>query len=861
MTEPGNGSAAVDVVVVGAGFSGLYLLYKLRKLGFSAVAFDEAGDVGGTWYWNRYPGARCDIPTTDYAYSFDPDLEKDWVWSEKYATQPEILAYLGHVADRYDLRRDIRFGTRVTAAVWDEASRRWRLRTSHGDEVHGRYYVMASGCLSLPKTPDIEGADRYRGEVYLTGMWPHDRVDFSGKKVAVVGTGSSGIQVIPLIAREAAQLTVFQRTPNFSAPAHNGAPSPGRLARLAEDRDGYREAARWSRGGMPAELTDISGVTASEDVRRQRFEDAWQAGELFAVLGVFSDQLINPVSNEYVAEMIREKIRAKVSDPDTADALSPRNHPFGTKRPCLDTGYFETFNLPHVRLVDLQRTPIAAITETGIDTAGESFEFDAIVFATGFDAMTGPLVSVDIAGANGVTLKDKWAEGPATYLGLMTAGFPNLFMITGPQSPSVLSNMIVSIEQHVDWVTDCLQRLRAEDLDRIEPTDLAEAGWVRHNQDCADITLYPRANSWYMGANMPGKPKVFLPYIGGVDAYRRACQEVADKDLLGFRLDGPAGTRCNDGVIRRVQPDVAIVLDLMASLGLPPMETMSVADARAFSEATAATMPPGPAVGEIADAVLPGPAGDLAYRIYRPPSAGPHPLIAYFHGGGWVLGSEQSDDPFCRDLCVRTGAAVISVNYRHAPEDRFPGAAEDAFAAVQWIAANAGNLGGIPGQLAVAGWSAGGNLAAVTCQLARDAGGPSITSQLLLTPVTDSDLNRPSYTENGEGYILTAALMQWFWDYYADEADRANPMAAPLRGTLAGLPPAVIVTAEFDPLRDEGQAYAEALAAAGVPVRQIKARGHVHTSLTMVDAVISGAPVRAEMAEALRSLQPSPVRA
>ena len=297
------------------------------------------------------------------------------------------------------------------------------------------------------------------------------------------------------------------------------------------------------------------------------------------------------------------------------------------------------------------------------------------------------------------------------------------------------------------------------------------------------------------------------------------------------------------------------------SLGLPPMETMSVADARAFSDATAATMPPGPAVGEIADAVLPGPAGDLAYRIYRPPSAGPHPLIAYFHGGGWVLGSEQSDDPFCRDLCVRTGAAVISVNYRHAPEDRFPGSAEDAFAAVQWIAANAGNLGGIPGQLAVAGWSAGGGLAAVTCQLARDAGGPSITSQLLLTPVTDSDLNRPSYTENGDGYVLTAALMRWFWDHYADEADRANPMAAPLRGTLAGLPPAVIVTAEFDPLRDEGQAYAEALAAAKVPVRQIKARGHVHTSLTMVDLVISGAQVRAEMAQAFRSLQPAPAQA
>jgi cation diffusion facilitator CzcD-associated flavoprotein CzcO/acetyl esterase/lipase len=858
-----NGSAAVpaevDVAVVGAGFSGLYMLYRLRAMGFSAVVFDEAGDVGGTWYWNRYPGARCDIPTTDYAYSFDPELEKDWTWSEKYATQPEILAYLQHVADRYDLRRDIRFGTRVTAAAWDEASRRWRLRTSHGDEVSCRYYVMASGCLSVPKRPDIEGVERYGGEVYSTGRWPHEKVDFSGKRVAVVGTGSSGIQCIPLIAAEAARLTVFQRTPNFSIPAHNGPAPSDRLAQLAADREVYREAARWSRGGIPAEPTDISGLTAPEDVRRQRFEAAWQAGELFAILGVFSDQGINLVSNGLVAEMIREKIRAIVNDPDTAEMLCPKDHPFGTKRPCLDSRYFETFNLPHVRLVDLRRTPIAAITETGIDTAGESFEADAIVFATGFDAMTGPLVSVSVTGMNGVTLKDKWQHGPASYLGLMTTGFPNFFMITGPQSPSVLSNMVVSIEQHIDWIADCLQRLRAEGLERIEPTTVAEAGWVQHNQDCADITLYPRANSWYMGANVPGKPRVFLPYIGGVDAYRRACQDVASSDLLGFRLDGPAGSRCNDGVIRRLQPDVAIVLDLLVSLGLPPMETMSAADARAFMEAMGADRPPGPEVGEITDGVLPGPAGDLAYRLYRPPTAGPHPLIAYFHGGGWVLGSQDSDDPLCRDLCVRTGAVVVSVNYRHAPEDRFPAAADDAFAAAAWIAANAAELGGIPGQLAVAGWSAGASLAAVTCQLARDAGGPDIACQLLLTPATDCDLGRPSYSANGEGFVLTAALMRWFWDHYADEADRVSPKVSPLRGTLAGLPPAVVVTAEFDPLRDEGDAYAEALAAAGVPVRHIRARGHIHTSLTMVDVVISGAPVRAEITEALASFWSAPV--
>jgi cation diffusion facilitator CzcD-associated flavoprotein CzcO/acetyl esterase/lipase len=862
MAVSGSGAvpAEVDVAVVGAGFSGLYLLYRLRELGFSAVAFDEAGDVGGTWYWNRYPGARCDVPTTDYAYSFDPELENDWTWSEKYATQPEILAYLRYVADRYDLRRDIRFGTRITAAVWDEAARRWRLRTGDGDELSCRHYIMASGCLSLPKTPDIEGVGRYRGEVYLTGRWPHEGVDFSGKRVAVVGTGSSGIQSIPLIAGEAAALTVFQRTPNFSIPARNGAPPADSLAQLAADRDGYREAARWSRGGVPHELTDVSGLTAPEEVRRERFEDAWQAGELFGILGVFSDQAVNLASNELVAEMIREKIRDVVSDADVADTLCPKDYPFGTKRPCLDSSYFETFNLPHVRLVDLRRTPIVAVTEGGIDTAEESLPFDAIVFATGFDAMTGPLVSVDVTGTDGVTLERKWERGPVTYLGLMTTGFPNFFMVTGPQSPSVLSNMVVSIEQHVDWIADCLRRMRAENLDRIEPTPLAEAGWVRHNQDCADITLYPRANSWYMGANVPGKPRVFLPYVGGVDAYRRACDEVIETGFLGFRLDGPAGSRCSDGVIRRIQPDVAMVLDLMASLGLPPMETMSAADARAFSEATAVSRPPGPEVGEIADGALPGPAGELAYRLYRPPSEGPHPLIAYFHGGGWVLGSQDSDDPFCRDLCVRTGSVVVSVNYRHAPEDRFPAAVDDAFAAVGWIAANAAELGGIPGQLTVAGWSAGGNLAAITCQLARDAGGPDIASQLLLTPVTDCDLGRASYVSNGEGFVLTAALMRWFWDHYADGPDRADPTASPLRGTLAGLPPAVVVTADFDPLRDEGDAYAEALAAAGVPVRHVRARGHVHTSLIMVDVVISGAPVRAEIAEALGSFRSVPAR-
>jgi cation diffusion facilitator CzcD-associated flavoprotein CzcO/acetyl esterase/lipase len=855
MAERDGSSTAqsdVDVVVVGAGFSGLYLLHSLRTLGFTVRVIDSAGDVGGTWYWNRYPGARCDIPTTDYTFSFDPELEAAWTWSEKYATQPEILSYLQFVTDRYDLRRDITFSTRVTSAAWDESAARWTVRTDGGEEISCRFYVMASGCLSLPKAPEIAGHDTFSGEVYFTSTWPHEGVDFTGKRVAVIGTGSSGIQSIPLIAAQADQLTVFQRTANFSIPAHNGPPPPERLAAIEADRAAYRDEAKQSRAGVPSEVTEISGAWASDEVRRERFEAGWEAGELIGILGVFNDILSNQISNDVVAEMVREKIRAVVEDPETADALCPQGHPFGSKRPCLDTNYFQTYNLPHVRLVDLRKSPIVSITASGIETTDESFEFDAIVYATGFDAMTGPVVAVDIEGRDGVALKEKWAHGPSTYLGLTTVGFPNFFTITGPGSPSVLSNMAVSIEQHVDWVAGCLADLRARGFESIEPTPLAEAGWNQHVDDGASITLYPTADSWYMGANVPGKPRAFLPYVAGVGTYRTVCDEVVARDYLGFTLAGPNGVQCNDGVICRLQVDVAMLIKTLAELELPPLESLSAEDARGLMQAVESVRPPGREVGEVVDGVLPGAAGDLAYRLYRPASDGPHPVVAYFHGGGWVLGSLDSDDPFCRDLCLGSDAVVVSVNYRHAPEARFPAAADDAFAAVQWIAAHAAELGGIPDQLAVAGWSAGANVAAVACQLARDAGGPEIVGQLLLAPVTDGGMATPSYEENGLDYVLTASVMQWFWDHYTDPADRRDPKASPLRGDLSNLPPAVIVTAEFDPLRDEGRAYAQALAAAGVRVQQIEGRGQIHTSLTMTDVIPSSADLRAQMGEALR---------
>jgi cation diffusion facilitator CzcD-associated flavoprotein CzcO/acetyl esterase/lipase len=847
------GKPDFDVVVVGAGFAGLYLLYKLRESGFSAKVLEAAGDVGGTWYWNRYPGARCDIISIDYSYSFDPELETEWRWSEKYATQPEILRYLQHVAAKHDLRRDIAFETGVESACWDDDSAWWLIRTDKGGEITCRYYVMATGCLSKPKAPDIEGCGRFLGEVYYTSRWPHEGADFTGKRVALIGTGSSGIQSIPLIAAQAKQLTVFQRTPNFSIPAHNGPIPAHRLAEYECDRAGYRERARWSRIGVPFQLVEIGAMQVSEEERQARYEAMWEAGELVGIGLAFNDIIVNPESNETLCEFIRGKIRSIVKNPETADALCPKDHYVGTKRPCLDTNYYKTYNLDHVRLVDLRKTPIATITETGIDTVGESFEFDAIVYATGFDAMTGPIVAVKITGRDGVTLRDKWADGPLTYLGLMTTGFPNFFAVTGPGSPSVLSNMTVSIEQHVDWICDCLKDLREENLEVIEPTAAAEAGWVQHVNDCANITLYPTANSWYMGANVPGKPRVFLPYIGGVDSYRAACNEVVERDYLGFVRSGPGQRRVNDGVIRRLQPDVQMMLETLAALNLPPMEEMSPEGARAFSRELSAVRPPGPEVGEIVDGMLPGAEGDLDYRLYRPATAGPHPVVVYFHGGGWVLGSHDSDDPFCRDMCVRSNAVFVSVNYRHAPEHRFPAAAEDAFAAVQWIADHLEMMGGVPGQLAVCGWSAGGNLAAVVCQMARAAGGPDICGQVLVTPVTDCDFSRPSYTENGADYVLTKPLMRWFWDHYADPADRINPKASPLRvNNLSGLPQALVVTSEFDPLRDEGAAYADAMAAAGVKVRHLPCRGQIHTSLMAVDIILSSAGARAEISASLR---------
>jgi cyclohexanone monooxygenase len=524
-----------DVVVVGAGFAGMYMLHRARGIGLSVRVFEAGDGVGGTWYWNRYPGARCDVESMEYSYQFSDELQQEWEWSERYATQPEILTYANHVADRFDLRRDIQLETRVTAATFDEGIGRWDVQTDRGDRVSARFCVMATGCLSTTKTPDFPGLEHFEGDWYHTGAWPRTGVDFTGKRVAVIGTGSSGIQAIPVVAEQASELTVFQRTANYSVPALNAPLDPAVQHDVVENYEERRRFTQESVLGLSYPANPQSALEVSPEERDAEYERRWRIGGL-PMYGAFSDLILNPEANATAAEFFARKIREKVEDPEVADLLTPKGYPFGAKRICVDTDYFETFNLDHVRLVDVNASPITEITPKGVRAGDTEYEVDVIVFAIGYDAMTGALLNIDIRGRDGVQLRDKWEAGPRTYLGIGSAGFPNLFIITGPGSPSVFSNMVVSIEQHVEWIADALAAMQERGATLIEPSQQAEDGWVDHVNEVANFTLMPSANSWYMGANIPGKPRIFMPYIGGVGPYRQKCDEVAANDYEGFEL-------------------------------------------------------------------------------------------------------------------------------------------------------------------------------------------------------------------------------------------------------------------------------------------------------------------------------------
>ncbi|MCK8669557.1 NAD(P)/FAD-dependent oxidoreductase [Rhodococcus sp. HM1] len=526
-----------DAVVVGAGISGLYAVHKLRARGMTVRGFESAAGVGGTWFHNRYPGARCDVESVDYSYSFDEELQQEWTWTERFATQAEILAYLEHVADRYDLRSAYEFLTRVTSTVYDEETARWTVTTDTGHSVTARFCIMATGVLSATNRPDIPGRDSFTGESYHTGEWPHSPVDFAGKRVGVIGTGSSGMQSIPLIAQEAAHVFVYQRSPNYSIPAGNRPLTAEQIEEVKATYSERRRLARLSGGGTPFTPYPKGAMEVDEAERRRVYDEWWQrGGYLFAK--AFPDQTVNLASNDTAREYVEAKIREMVNDPEIADQLIPTDHPIGTKRIVTDSGYFETYNRDNVTLVNLRRTPIVEVTETGVRTSEEHHELDMLVFATGFDAMTGALSRIDIRGRGGRALRDEWAAGPRTYLGLASHGFPNMFFMVGPGSPSVLANMVLMAEQQVDWISDCLDHLDEHNARSIEAGEQAVDEWITECNEKAAGTLFPTANSWYMGANIPGKPRVFMPYIGGFANYCNICAEVAAAGYKGFDIVG-----------------------------------------------------------------------------------------------------------------------------------------------------------------------------------------------------------------------------------------------------------------------------------------------------------------------------------
>ena len=530
---------ALDAVVIGAGFAGIYMLHKLRGMGLSARAFEAGSGVGGTWFWNRYPGARCDVDSLEYSYSFDEALQQEWSWSERFASQPEILSYLDHVVDRFGLREAIQLDTRVTEAHWDEVAGRWRVATDRGDAVSARFVVTATGCLSAARDPDIPGLAEFEGEVLHTGRWPASGVDLRGKRVGVIGTGSSGIQVIPMLAREAAEVVVFQRTANFAIPARNTPTDAERERAWKRAYAEKRRAARETTAGILYDYNDTPALSVPEEERRAAYERRWETGGV-NFMRTFCDLILDRDANHTAAEFVRAKIAETVRDPETARTLMPHDHPIGSKRICIDTDYFQVYNRPNVRLVSIREAPIERMEADALRTTDARHPLDALVFATGFDAVTGALNAIDIRGTDGARLRDEWAGGPRSHLGLMTAGFPNLFTITGPGSPSILTNVVVSIEQHVEWIADAIAHLEARGAQTMEAEPEAEAEWMAEVGRAAARTLFVEANSWYLGANIPGKPRVFLPYAGGFNAYVRICREVVAGGYRGFRIGAGA---------------------------------------------------------------------------------------------------------------------------------------------------------------------------------------------------------------------------------------------------------------------------------------------------------------------------------
>jgi cation diffusion facilitator CzcD-associated flavoprotein CzcO len=540
MTEPDSETTAprgaptrLDAIVIGAGFGGMYCVHRLRGMGLTVLGIEAGGDVGGVWYWNRYPGARCDVFSIDYSYSFSDEIQQEWTWSEEYSAQPEILRYANFVADKLSLRKDFRFNTRVLSASFDDERSIWIITTDGGEVFEATFCVMATGPLSIPKDIDIPGVQAFNGTIYRAAKWPHTPINFGGQRVGVVGTGSSGMQIVPIVAEQADALYVFQRTPSFTFPMRNKPIAEDYARQVKAHYPALRASARnnLTGGNRPMSTRPLFSVSVAE--REELLEDGWRRGGR-VLMGLFSDALFNPEANEIIAEFVRGKIKETVNDPDTAERLTPRGYPIFSRRPCLDTNYYETYNRPNVRLVDCLTDPIESIGERSVKTRNQEIELDTLIFATGYDGLTGAMLAIDVRGRGGQSLKDKWRDGARSYLGLVVEGFPNLFMVCGANGPSALANIVILNEENGDWIANCIEHMRKHGYSSVEAKLDDEDRWVQTVSDLADKSLIPKAATWYVGTNIPGKPRVFPIYTGGLNRYREVCNQVADDNYRGL---------------------------------------------------------------------------------------------------------------------------------------------------------------------------------------------------------------------------------------------------------------------------------------------------------------------------------------
>jgi cation diffusion facilitator CzcD-associated flavoprotein CzcO/acetyl esterase/lipase len=823
-----------DVIVIGAGFAGLYATHKLRdELGLNVRSFDAGGGPGGVWWWNRYPGARCDIESVYYSYSFSDEIQREWEWTERFASQPEIKAYLEFVADKLDLLRSFTFNTRIIATTWSDETRRWTVETDSGERHTARFVVAATGAMSIPKDLEIPGVGDFEGEVYETAAWPDKDVEYGGKRVAVIGTGASGVQVIQTLGPKVGHLTVFQRTANFCTPLGNRPIDEEERRWLAQNHETVRAGSRQHPAGTPYELLALpSSHAVTEKERRERYRQMLFGGGLRVIAATFSDILYDEKANEMLSDYVREHIAERVTRPGMLEKLMPRDHPYGTKRPPLEMGYFEVFNQDNVDLVDLRSEPILRITKNGIATSEREYEFDMIVLATGFDAGTGSFLRLNITGRNGLKLAEEWSQGPRNYLGLAMNGFPNLFTIAGPTAALALYNNPLALEDHGDLAAKAIQYCLDNHIETIEATRDAQDRWGQLAHDLLHLTLFPKTDSWYMGANVPGKPRSTGIFVAPAPLYRAFTAAMVEEGFAGFSADGKA--KPYPGLLRM---DARMSLVVAGGLvqGIPPLEACSIEQMRAMVEGMAEL--PGPVRNvEVTNANYPGGDGqEQLVRIYRPEMDGSLPVMLFFHGGGFVAGSVNAFDRRFRALAEDLGVVVIAPSYRLAPEDPFPAAVHDAFAALHWAAKMAGEYGGDASRLIVAGESAGGTLAAVTALRARDENGPPIAAQILITPAIADDADTPSRLEFADAPMLSTAALAKFWALYMpDKAKAQSPLASPGRAeSLKGLPPTLILTAEIDPLRDEGEDYGKRLEQSGVDVVVTRINGLVHTSFNM----------------------------